>query len=325
MRVFLAERTGTGARDDAWRPDITGVDEWGAFEVPDGRFVVVDPNGDTAPAGTVDFGDDPDDRDGRWRRLGEDCSGLTLGEALLTVSDNTIAPDRDGRIRIVVAGVELYDAPAIQGGAVDSFTYPDGALPTVSAGLWTNINANLRVVSNQVDSPGFGLARRTAAFTTDHYSQLDIVAQQATRSVGVWTRMPSAAVQTGMQYAVGANGNNELYLAVSGGYTQKYAVAGSNTGTFKLASSGSTHTLSRNGLTVTSVTDATLNANTYVGFAIDAPSGGPSATVDNWAGGDNTVTADHTFLGATAVTAMYLGSVALSKLHAGSIQVWPAS
>jgi hypothetical protein len=310
MRLFIAPRTGIGTRADPFRPDIDRDDvggEWGAYEMPDGRFTCVAPNATTAPANTTDLGNDveaplPPDTfatsgigGGTGTDLDEpvDVSGMTVGEAILTI-DGNIEPDHLGRVQVVIAGVVLYDAPAIQGGATDSFTYSNGALATVSSGAWVNHLTGLSVSSNQVIASGFAVARWSTAFTTTHFSQLDIVTQPnpggSKYSDGeVWTRMTTSG-ETGIAVNLFNNGGTlgaELYVATSGSYTQKYSasIAGV-TGTIKLESSGSTHTYYRNGSVVTTQTDGSLNSNTYVGIGVEGVNAPGNCVVDNWVGGD---------------------------------------
>lgn len=166
--MFLADvetisRNGQSVRRAAF--DRTGVTEYGAFEIRPGQFVCVAQGIDVAPAGTVDLGGTVGDvlgslpvarRTAIASRLGitrAEFEALTVGELLLLFGGGTWAPRTDSKIRIGLAGVVLYEADAIQGGAVEitePFTYSNGRLSTVSSGAWDDESANMNVASNAV-------------------------------------------------------------------------------------------------------------------------------------------------------------------------------
>jgi hypothetical protein len=308
LRLFIAPRTGTGTRADAYRPDIVLDDVggvWGAFEMPDGRFTCVAPNATVAPANTVDLGDDPeaplpagtmvDDTTPAAREV-VDVSGLTVGEAILTI-DGNFQPDDSGRVQVIIAGVVLYDAPAIQGGATDTFSYADNAsLATVSGGAWVNhVGLTFGVASGHVitqASSWYGQVRWSTAVSTTQYSQIDVIAASTAGGYTdgvVWTRMTTSG-ETGFVWALSNDSGtklNSFYRATAGSFAQTFqAAAASNSATIKLESTGSSHKCYYNGTLVTTQSDTAFPSNTYVGFASDTSSNPGLVTLDNWFGGD---------------------------------------
>jgi hypothetical protein len=195
-----------------------------------------------------------------------------------------------------VPGVVASGHVTVGGGgstASDPFTYSNGALATVSSGVWVNQVSSLDVISNQVTTTTFGLLRWSTAFTATHFSQIDVTAQPPVNfsEADVWTRMPTSGY-TGMVGLLANNTSNinltELALVVSGGYTTLYSVGpqAAPTGTLKLESSGSSHSLYLNGSLLTTQTDSTLNANTSVGIGAECQQVSPPLRLDNWVGGD---------------------------------------
>lgn len=304
MQLFIANRIGTGTRADPFRPDVVLADvggKCGQIQVTANRYLCVAPNATAAPQGTIDLGAFPLERlsGQRLTRLANalgvnsaDIANMTLGEVLLARIQN-LQPTRntvDGKLsgaarwKITVSGVDLYDAPVVGGGATDSFTYSNGALPTVSSGVWvtqTGAAQTHNVASNAVANVagGFNGTRYGTTFPTDHFSQLDCVATSA--EIGVMTRMQSADL-SGYYAMIHSTGLAELHRVDAGTFNLLDSTTGlTTTTTLRLESIGSNHTAYYGGVSQNTATDATYNSNTSVGIGGDST----TATGDNWVGG----------------------------------------
>jgi hypothetical protein len=335
MRLFVAPRTGTGTHADPYRPDIDRDavgGTWGAYEMPDGRFTVCAPNADVAPVGTVDLGADVEaplpagtfvEDSAPAGRMAVDVAGLTVGEAILTI-DGNITPGDDGRVKITLAGVDLYDAPAIQGGATDTFTYSNGNLATVSSGVWAGVESDCVVASNAVSWSGFtfAISRYATAFSGDHYSQIDYTTSTNSEAAVV-LRCSSSSVNCFYTF-INVEGNAELLKITPGpGFTSLASTSGlASSGTLKGTSVGSVQTFYRNGTSILSTTNSDFNSNNYVGIGGYGEAG---STADNWQGGTGDGTAGSGSTGTIAVTEADDTVVAAgAQTHVGTISVTEA-
>lgn len=152
----------------------------------------------------------------------------------------------------------------------DSFTYSDGALPTVSSGLWTAVLGTINVASNVIkgNTTGDNAVRRSdgSSYTDDQDSQI------------VATVKPVEGSDDGGPCVRCQSGSNSFYLAdfsvVSGKWHVGYfrcdsgtfhalgsdfdsGITANNGDTLKLRIAGTTLTASINGTDQTTQTDAT--------------------------------------------------------------------
>jgi hypothetical protein len=263
VRLFVAARIGTGTRADPFRPDVTTAvagGRLGCVQLTANRFLCVAPNAAAQIPGSVDLGDTVGAvlNGQRLNRAAAaldlttaELSGLTIGEALLLWFGSGLK-SANGRWRIRLAGVDLYDAPLISGGATDAFTYSNGAVDSVSGGLWVAVDAAPNVVSNAISFTDATL--RTARWSTDSY-----------------------------YYAyVPFGGSAELYEVTAGSFALLDSTTGiASSGTLRSESVGSLQTVYRNAVEILSATDSSLAANNFVGIG----SGANPATIDDWDGG----------------------------------------
>lgn len=309
MRLFIANRIGTGAREDPFRPDVDVAavgGRLGNYQIGPNRYLCVAPNATSTPASAVDLGEFPLERLSAQRlsrlatALGVDPATLqdmTIGEVLFARDAAQLSPVRDkvsrnvlaktARWKIRVAGVDLYDAPVIAGGATDTFTYSNGALSTVSGGVWathsvTGVVDEWDVVSNAVTfgtASGFCVSKYNTTFSTDHYSELAI--SMTAGEAGVFTRL-AAGTLSGYYAYVDQSGDAALYNVTSNSFASYDTATGlATSGTIRLESIGSNHTVDYGGVEILSTTNGD-QTGTSVAIATFAT----NITGDNWSGGE---------------------------------------
>jgi hypothetical protein len=283
VRLFVAARIGTGTRADPFRPDVTTAvagGRLGCVQLTANRFLCVAPNAAAQIPGSVDLGDTVGAvlNGQRLNRAAAaldlttaELSGLTIGEALLLWFGSGLK-SANGRWRIRLAGVDLYDAPLISGGATDAFTYSNGAVDSVSGGLWVAVDAAPNVVSNAISFTDATLrtARWSTAFAGDHYSQV-VYTTSSGGEAAVITRVSSST-----------NSYYYAYEVTAGSFALLDSTTGiASSGTLRSESVGSLQTVYRNAVEILSATDSSLAANNFVGIG----SGANPATIDDWDGG----------------------------------------
>lgn len=173
--------------------------------------------------------------------------------------------------------------------ATDPFTYSNGALPTVSSGLWESVDGNMNVASNVLVNPANGIDYAHAwvdPFDTDHYSEADCNVSTSTgtfESMAVLTRVDVAA-QSYYALSVASNGEIQIYMREGESFTSiQNEAAPSESGRLRLESQGSDHRAYFNGTLIHSWSDSTLTGDQVgVGGFRNSASGG---TLDNWEGG----------------------------------------
>jgi hypothetical protein len=292
MRLFIADRTGTGTRSDAFRPDVPKGERVGAYELPDGRFLCVAPNVTALPARVTDLGADETARmttarqnavaDGLGLARG-DLVDLTIGEAIMALEGVKLA-GRNNRMKVRIAGVDLLDSPAIRGGATDAFTYSNGNLATVSSSAWAVVENDCEVKSNAVvwEDNQFRVSRYATAFSGDHYSEFTYTFAGDSEVAAV---LRCSAVTNSYFYGyVHITGTGELVRFDAGSATVLDTTSEHSSGTMRGESVGSVQTFKRNGVELMSATDSTHNALTYVGIGGYGVAAN-GVVADDWSGG----------------------------------------
>lgn len=305
MRLFIANRVGTGTKADPYRPDVDVAavgGRLGSFEVTANRFLCVAPNATTTPAGAIDLGDLVAERlsGQRLNRIAnaldlttQQLADLTIGEALAVYLGSNLRPY--GRRKLIrIAGVDLLDTPATQteirnaqrrrqrleathgpltATNTDTFTYSNGALATVSSGTWvtqTGAASQFNVASNAITTVAgnFHCNRYATTYGTDHYSQL--VCTASSSEIGIVTRLSTGALDGFFGY-IHTAGSADIYRISAGSFTQLDTSTGNSTSAveMRLESIGSVHTLYHNDIEICTATDAAHASNTSIGGGAD--------------------------------------------------------
>lgn len=159
--------------------------------------------------------------------------------------------------------------------ATDSFTYSNGALATVSSGVWANVSGGgaVQVTSNTARLPAASFTAaiyNTATATQTQVSEV-VITELATSSyseMGVITRATGAGAQTFYYAYYNTVGLGELHRVSAGSFNLLDDVSVSHSGAheLRLESTGSTHNVYLDDSLIMTGTDANLTG-TYVGIA----------------------------------------------------------
>lgn len=185
----------------------------------------------------------------------------------------------------------------------DAFTYSNGALDTVSGGVWaiqTTAGGGLAVISNEVrESSASSLGRftTTAPPSSDYYSEVKlttVLANVSDEGVGPAVRVVSSGTDQGTGYFAQCNSvETKLYQVVTGAFLQvgSNGVACALGDVVRIEVSGTGATVSlvvkRNGTAIITAGDASAGRITATNsYGIWCSHGGGQGQLDNFAGGD---------------------------------------
>lgn len=187
----------------------------------------------------------------------------------------------------------------------DSFTYSNGALATVSGGVWANVLGTVQVASNAVTQTGGPAgsdciaAYNTTTGSSDNSSEADISTFTGVSTnagdfmgVGVACRVNTAAGGSAYFALRTSNGDIELYSLSAGTFSgilgSSALAVGAAGDHMKIQAVGTAVTVYWGGVSVISITNSTVTTGTMTGVYAyyQGANNTPSVTLDNFQGAD---------------------------------------
>jgi hypothetical protein len=183
----------------------------------------------------------------------------------------------------------------------DTFTYSDGALVTVSSGVWAAVTglSDLDVVSGLVGAPAnstVSQARHTTALASDdQFCEAEFVNDGTTvtyREASVMVRVsPTAATFYRIDWNPASSGELTLYRCNAGTFTEITSATGvggvdTNPHTIRIEAEGSTIRGFFDDVEEISVTNTSIASGAHVGVGAYRTVIDRNARVDSFSGGD---------------------------------------
>jgi hypothetical protein len=177
----------------------------------------------------------------------------------------------------------------------EPFTYSNGALDTVSSGVWFQVTTDdMSVSTNKIVHTNIAgqeavYVHTTSIATADQYAELVVTGGNNYSETGPLCRKAANNDSTKTFYlAPLSNGGLQLYRVVGGAYTEIGAyAAGSASGTVRLRCEGSTIKVLLDGVERISVTDTNIASGNYTGVESYSNTG-TVASGDNFEAGNLT-------------------------------------